>query len=140
MKKLIFLLALVLCLGAVSSAQTVVTEDQVITLYGATGDTLNLADVLQDDYYIDDFSVDAELFWDLDSVAGDPNVTVLFAGSYDNSNWITINSTSLDIAVGDTTFVQSSGTYLYPYLRVQATAITDAQTTKYKYVLVIRKN
>jgi len=140
MKKLIFLLALVLTLGAVSIAQTVINEDQVTTLYGATGDTLNLGDTLLNTYYVDDFSVDAELFWDLDSVAGDPNVTVLFAGSYDNSNWITINSTSLDIASGDTTFVQSSGTYLYPYLKIQAIAVTDAQTTKYKYVLVVRKN
>ena len=91
-------------------------------------------------YYISRFSKDAELFWDIDSVSGTPKVTDGFYGSYDNSNWITINETDLTIAEGDTTFVQSSGTYLYPYLKTYIKAITNAQTIRWKNNLVIDKN
>lgn len=138
MKKLIFLIVFLIPLFL--AAQTLVDEDDVINKYGATGDTLNKDDVVTDTYYIKDFSVDSELFWTIDSVAGRQKVTLLFAGSYDNSTWITIDETTLTVTAGDTTFVQSSGTYLYPYLKAQATAIDSVQSTKYKYNLVIRKN
>jgi len=138
MKKIIILGLFLLPLFI--TAQTVVRYDDVINKYGATGDTLNLNDKLSDTCYVKDFSVDAEIFWDIDSVSGTPKVTLGFYGSYDNSTWITINESDLTIAEGDTTFVQSSGTYLYPYLKAYAKAITNAQTVRYKYNLVIRKN
>lgn len=138
MKKVIILL--LLFVPFLMMAQTTIKEDVVLTKYGGVGDTLNLNETLTDTYYVKDFSTDAELFWDIDSLSGTPKVTVGFYGSYDNSNWITINETDLTINVGDTTFVQSSGTYLYPYLKAYAKAITNAQNIKYEYILVIKKN
>lgn len=138
MKKLIFLIVFLVPLFL--GAQTLVDTDDVINKHGATADTLNKDDVVTDSYYVKDFSKDAELFWDIDSVAGRTKVTLGFYGSYDYVNWITIDETTLTVTTGDTTFVQSSGTYLYPYLRAQATAIDSVQTTRYKYNLVIDKN
>lgn len=138
MKK--FIILLFMFVPFLLAAQTTISEDVVLTKYGAVGDTLNKDDVVTDSWYIDDFSTDSEVFWDIDSVAGRTKVKLDFEGSYDNSNWITINSTTLTVATGDTTFVQSSGTYLYPYLKSYATAIDSVQTTKYKRVIVIKKN
>ncbi len=138
MKKLIILLFVFVPFLMV--AQTTVKEDVVLTQYGAVSDTLNKDDAVTDSWYIKDFSTDAEVFWDIDSVAGRTKVTALFQGSYDNSNWITINSTTLTVITGDTTFVQSSGTFLYPYLKRTLTAVDSTQTTKYKSVIVIKKN
>ena len=138
MKKLLFLIIFLIPLFV--NAQTLVDADDVINKYGKTADTLNLNDVLSDSYYIKDFSKDAELFWTIDSVSGTPKVLLGFYGSYDNVTWITIDETTLTIAVGDTTFVQSSGTYLYPYLKPYAKAVDNAQTIRYKYNLVIDKN
>ena len=138
MKKLIILLFVLV--PFLINAQTTVRQDNVYNRGGATGDTLNLNETMTDNYYVMDFSKDAELFWDIDSLSGTPSVTVGFYGSYDYINWITINETTLTIASGDTTFVQSSGTYLYPYLRVYAKAVSNVQNIRYKYNLVIDKN
>jgi|GEM_PF-4278029 len=138
MKKIIILLLMFVPLFL--AAQTVVSEDIVLTQYGGVGDTLNLNDVVTDTWYIDEFSTDAEVYWDIDSLSGTPSVKLGFYGSYDNSEWITIDESTLTIAVGDTTFVQSSGTFLYPYLKREATAVTNAQNIKYRSVIVIKKN
>lgn len=138
MKKLIFLILFLIPLFI--NAQTLVDVDDVVNKYGKTADTLNLNDSFTDTYYIKDFSVDSELFWTLTEVSGDLTTTVGFYGSYDNSTWITIDETDLTVTGTDTTFVQSSGTYLYPYLKIYCKAITNAQTARYKYNLVIDKN
>lgn len=126
----------------ITVAQTSVREDVVLTKYGGVGDTLNLDESINDTYYIKDFSTDSELFWDIDSVSGTPRVLLEFNGSYDNSNWIVIDTATVGITAGTAQVlkVQSSGTYLYPYLQAKATARDNTQTIRYKYVLVIKKN
>lgn len=124
MKKLIFLVLFLIPLFI--NAQTLVKTDDVINKYGATGDTLNLNESVTDTYYVKDFSVDSELAWSLTEVSGDLTVTVGFYGSYDYVKWFTINETDLTVTGTDTTFVQSSGTYLYPYLKTYCKAITNA--------------
>lgn len=136
MRNLLIIIGLLITVCA--SSQSVIRESSATTKYGRTADTLNLNDAVSDSYYISPFSTDAELFWNIDSVAGTPSVTLAFEGSYNNSDWITINSTTLTPAVGDTTFVQSSGTYLYPYLKATATAVSNVQTIRYQYVLVVK--
>lgn len=137
MKKLIFLIVFLIPL--IGFSQTAVTESKVINKYGATADTLIKDGTKSTTYYVKPFSSDAEIFWNIDSVAGRTKVTLLFAGSYDHSEWIDIDETTLTVTSGDTTFVQSSGTYLYPYLKAQVTAVDSVQTTRYKYNLVIQK-
>lgn len=124
----------------ISFGQTLIRESASIQKYGRTQDTLNLNDTIVDIWYIKPFSTDAEVYWDIDSVSGTPSVKLDFEGSYDNQEWFTINSTTLTPAVGDTVFVQSSGTYLYPYLKVQAIAVTNAQNIRYKYVITAKSD
>jgi len=140
MKKILLILAVFLFTLSLN-AQTVVLTDDVINKYGATADTLNKNDEVSDTYYVKDFIQNANLFWNVDSVDGtSPCVTLGFYGSYDNSEWITIDETTLTVTTGDTTFVQTSTTYFYPYVKTYIKAIDSTQTSRYKYNLVIDKN
>jgi hypothetical protein len=139
MKKLIVLFSIMIFALSLN-AQTLIDKDQVVNKYGATADTLNKDDSVTDTYYIKPFAENMNLFWDVDSVDGtSPKVILGFFGSYDNSEWIEIDETTITVTSGDTTFVQTSTTYLYPYIKVEIKAVDSVQTARYKYNLVIDK-
>lgn len=139
MKKIIILILFLT--PFILDAQILVDTDKVINKYGATADTLNKDDSVSDTYYVKSFAESSELFWKITNVSGASKVTIGFYGSYNHSDWITINETTLNIIVSDTTFTQNFiNTHRYPYLKTYCTAVDSVQTTKYKFNLVIDKN
>jgi hypothetical protein len=138
MKKILVLFSIMIFALSLN-AQTLIEEDRTVNKYGATADTLNKDDAITDTYYIKPFVENVNLFWNVDSVAGAPVVTLGLYGSYDNSEWITVDESTLTIASGDTTFVQTSTTYFYPYIKTYIKAVDSVQTVRYKYNLIIDK-
>lgn len=134
-----FILILVLAVVAMAAnAQTKVQGSKTFRVIPGNADTLNLATVTHDYYYVPNYAVKFKVQVDLDSVAGDPAVQVILRKSMDYITWTNLDTISVtDVSTSAISVLNEPYT---PYLDIQATGITNAQTTKLTYTVLIEKN
>lgn len=138
MKKLLFILVMVV-VAMTTNAQTTVNGSKVFRILPANaGDTLNKDDVDHQYLYIPNFAIAAKFQAVVDSVAGYPKATIIIRSSLDYSNWTNLDTVNLTSAsrVGMSSLVLPYA----QYLDIQTTAIDSTQTSKFTYTILIEKN
>lgn len=138
MKKLIILFSL-LIVGFVLNAQDMtIRNSKVFNVKGGTGDTLNLADTDSYKIYVANFATKLKVGVKIDSLDGDPAVQTIIRSSMNYIDWLdidTINTTD--------TYLHEIGLLLSPYtqyIEIESKGITNAQTSRFKYNILIEKN
>ena len=137
MKK--FLVILVFAVVAMAAnAQTKVSGSKTFRILPTNADTLNLATVDHNYLYIPNYCVKAKVQVDLDSIAGDPAIQTIIRKSMDYVTWVNMDTISTTDA--STNGISTVMDVYAPYLDIQSTGITNAQTTKLTYTILIEKN
>lgn len=138
MKKLLSIILLLLCVTVVfGQVDKTVRNSSVFNVKGAIGDTLNLADVVSYKMYVPNFATKLKVGVDIDSIAGDPAVQTIIRTSLNFKDWEDVDT--INTADADRYEI---GLLLSPYtqyIEIESTGITNAQTSKYKYNILIEK-
>ena len=129
MKKIIFLLSILIGLLLTTQAQVVQVQGGAINQGGLTADTLTASAVLTYDVFIPfgakyDYSVQSLT----DSLSGTPAYVCLLQGSNNYLNWVTLNTDTTSGGNDTMIYVEKTGNK-WKYLRRQFTATSAVQKT-----------
>lgn len=138
MKKIFLLIGLLFAVVFVQAQDLTARTSRVYFAKGGTGDTLNLAGTNSYKIAVPNFATKLKVGVELDSLAGDPALQTIIRTSLNYVDW-----TDVDTVLTTDTDDYEISTLLSPYtqyIEIETTGITNAQTSKYKYNILIEKN
>jgi len=138
MKKIILIFGLLFAVLFVNAQVNYTARtSRVYMAKGGTADTVNLAGSNSYKMYIPNFATKFKLGVELDSIGGDPALQTIVRTSLNFVDW-----TDVDTVLTTDADDYEIGLLLSPYtqyIEIETTGITNAQTSGYKYNILIEK-
>lgn len=124
-------------LGMTVNAQKVITESKTFRIVPGAADTIGNGITKHNYIYIPSFAQKFKVQCNLDSIKGNPHVTVIIRKSMDNITWNNLDTLLMVHTTAKVLITDLVEPYT-PYLDIQALGTTGTQTTKLTYTVLIQ--
>jgi hypothetical protein len=139
MKRILSIIVLMLCVSVVfGQVNKTVRNSSVYNVKGGTGDTLNLGSTDSYKIYVQNFATKLKVGVELDSISGDPAIQTIIRTSLNFVDWLAVDTV---LTTDQSNYVISDLVLPYTqYIEIESKGITNAQTSRFKYNILIEKN